>query len=397
MELAVFAGRPFFPVPQPVGGPIIEPELGREFHRLADAAFARNRLTNSGPLAARLEEEVAARHRCGEAVLVANATLAQMLLLRALGLTSGEALISANTFVATAQACEWLGLKPVFCDIDPETLNLSPGDCERKSGPETRAVIPTHVFGVMADLPALAELAGRRGFRLLADAAHAFDCDRGGIPPGGFGIPEFISFHATKFFSTVEGGAILTGDSALARELRELRNFGFDRPGDAGRLGLNAKLSELAAAFGLASLPLLERRARRLGETAEIYRRELAGIPGLEPHRLDRLGRNNHRYFPLFVDEAAFGLSRDFLRLALERENVLPRTYFHPGCHRMGLYRDRPGVPDLPVAERLLGRLLALPTSFAEVEARAAAKAVTDLIRTMHDRAGEVKRALAAA
>ncbi|MDR1520193.1 MAG: DegT/DnrJ/EryC1/StrS family aminotransferase [Planctomycetota bacterium] len=394
MDLAVFSGSPFFAVPQHVGGPVVEPEVREGFHRLADAAFGRNQLTNSGPLAARLEEEVAVRHRVGDAVLVANATLAQMLLLRALGLTSGEALLSANTFVSTAHACEWLGMRPIFCDIDPDTLNLSPVDCERKITAAARAIIPTHVFGVMADMPVLADMAARRGVRLLADAAHAFDCDFGGVPPGGFGAPEFISFHATKYFSSLEGGVILTGDPALADELRILRNFGFSRPFDACGCGINAKMSEISAAFALASLPFLDRRRRGLGEVHAAYRRELADVPGLRIHPVDRLGRNNYRYFALFVDESAFGLSRDGLLEALRLENVLARHYFYPGCHRMGYYQDRLPRPELPATDRALAAIMALPTSFVGLEPVAAAKSIAGLIQAIHERAGEVGLAL---
>ena len=393
MELAALTGSPFFPVPQHVGSPIVEPELRDGFFRLMDGVLARNQFTNSGPLAVRLEEEMASRFRIGEAVVIANGTLAQLLLLKALGFASGEALVSANTFVATAHVCEWAGLRPVFCDIDPETLDLSPADCERKMSPGIRAIIPTHVFGVMADMPALGSLARRHGAALLADAAHAFDCDREGIPPGGFGVPEFLSFHATKFFSTFEGGMVLTGDSSLARELRELRNFGFDRPNDAGKLGLNAKLPEASAAFGLASLPFLEGRIRRLREVREAYIRELEGVAGLRIHRLDRCGRNNYRYFALFVDEPAFGLSRNELVRALRLENVLVRDYFHPGCHRQGYYRRNAPRPALVETERALSRILAMPTSFVGMEPIAAARAVAGLIGELRARAEDVRRA----
>ena len=394
MEPAILSGVPFFRAPQPVGGPIVEPEARDEFRRLSEIAFAENRLTNSGPLSVRLEEEVAARHRTAEAVFVANATLAQLLAMKAMGLSSGEALVSANTFVATAHACEWLGLRPVFCDIDPGTLNISAADCRRRITGDTRCLIPTHVFGVFADMPALIRLASEHGLILLADAAHAFDCDLGGIPPGGFGIPEFVSFHATKYFSTLEGGAVLTNDRSLARELRELRNFGFDRPEESGKCGLNAKASEISAAFGLASLPFLERRRRRLREARGVYERELAGVPGIAVHPVDRLGRNNYRYFSLFVEEDAFGLSRDELLIALGRENVIARAYFHPGCHRMPHYKKGGNAISLPQADLALGRIISLPTSFAGEEPLSAARNVAILIKRLHERAGEVRQAL---
>ena len=394
MRLALFTGTPHFPVQQHVGGPIVEAETRRRFHELADEAFDRNFLTNYGPLALRLEEEVARRHRVADAVFVANATLAQMVLMKVMGLTSGEALVSANTFIATAHVCEWLGMRPVFCDIDPATLNMCPGDAARKITAETRAIIPTHVFGVIADMPAFSGLARRHGAALLADAAHAFDCDRGGVPPGGFGVPEFLSFHATKFFSTIEGGAILTNDASLARELREVRNFGFSSPGDAGKLGINIKSSEISAAFGLASLPAVEERRNRLKAVRDVYCAELSGVPGISIHDLDGAGRNNYRYFAMFIDPETFGMDRDMVHNALLLENVLARLYFHPGCHRMGYYRDRPGSGPLPVTDRTLARIISLPTSFPDLDEVEAARSVSGILVELHRRAGDVVRHL---
>ncbi|MDR1744834.1 MAG: aminotransferase class I/II-fold pyridoxal phosphate-dependent enzyme [Planctomycetota bacterium] len=387
--LAALGGDPLFAVPQHVGGPIVEPETRERFHRLADGAFTRNHLTNNGPLATRLEEEVARRHACGDAVFVANATLAQMILMKALGLESGEAVVSANTFVATAHACGWLGVRPVFCDIDPVTLNLDPVDAERRLTEQTRAVIPTHVFGVFADMESLSSLCRRHNLILFADAAHAFDCTRGKTFAGGFGAPEFLSFHATKYFSSLEGGAILTGDSSLAAELRAVRNFGFNRPGDSGLSGINAKGSEISAAFGLASLPALPERRRRLRAIHDVYRKELAGIAGLRIHDVDAAGRNNYRYFSLFVEED-FPLRRDVVWQVLRRENIMVRRYFHPGCHRMTFYKERDGGGSLPVADKMLGAILSLPTSFVETDPIKGAEAIARRFVTMVERHGEI-------
>ncbi|MCC8190826.1 MAG: DegT/DnrJ/EryC1/StrS family aminotransferase [Planctomycetes bacterium] len=388
MEPAIFGGAPLFSSLQHVGGPIVEEEVRVRFHELADEAFARNILTNSGPLSERLEEEVALRHGVRQAVFMTNATLAQMVLLQALGIRSGEAVVAANTFVATPHVCEWMGLRPVFCDSDAATLNMSVADLEKRVTAATRVIIPTHVFGVLADMPALTAFGRQRGIVVLADAAHAFDCDRDGTPPGGYGVPEFLSFHATKYFSTLEGGAVLTNDAALALELRERRNFGFSLPGDAGKLGTNAKGSEISAAFGLASLPALAERRRRLQAVNGEYTAALDSVPGLRIHPVDGWGRNNYRYFALFIDEA-FRLERDVLYQALLRENVLCRMYFYPGCQRMSYYRDR--APALPVVENALGRILCLPTSFPHLDALEAAKRLAGRITDLHRRAGEVR------
>lgn len=387
MDLAIFGGGPLFSTPQHVGGPIVEDETRERFRILSDEAFGRNYLTNSGPLAAKLEREVARRHRCADAVFVASATLAQMILMRAMGIRDGEALISANTFIATAQVCDWQGVRPVFCDIDPRTLAIDPADAEARITERTRAIIPTHVFGVFADMEALTELCRRRGLLLLADAAHAFECTRGQTFAGGYGAPEFLSFHATKYFSTIEGGAILTSDATLAEELRALRNFGFNRPGDAGMPGINAKGSEISAAFGLASLPALPERRRRLMEIRDIYMRDLAGLPGLRIHDIDSDGVNNYRYFALFVEEA-FPLPRDTVWQVLRQENIMVRRYFYPGCHRMTYYGE--GATALPEADRALDRILSLPTSFVGTDAAAGARDIARLFEVMVEKSGLV-------
>ncbi|MDR1611567.1 MAG: DegT/DnrJ/EryC1/StrS family aminotransferase [Planctomycetota bacterium] len=393
MELAIFGAAPMFAKPQPVGFPLVEPDTERRFHRLVDEVFRRNYLTNDGPLVRLLEEEVASRHGCAHAVFMANATLAQLILMKALGLESGSAVVGANTFVSTAHVCEWSGLTPVFADLEPETLNLDPREIVRLAGPDAKAVIPTHVFGVMADLPEIIRLARERGLQVVVDAAHAFDCDRAGVRAGGFGVPEFISFHATKFFSTFEGGAVLTDDDALARAMRDLRNFGFAGEDDVRSLGINAKGSEISAAFGIASLPALAERRERLRGIYGRYNRELAGIPGLRTHRLDRHGGNNHRYYAVFVDPG-FGASRDAVVEALRRENVLARRYFYPGCHRMRHYRgrDRYRGVRLPATDKALGSIIALPTWFNGIDWRDGVSGVSRLLKTIHERGAEVER-----
>ncbi len=388
MELAVFSGKPGFDTPQHVGGPIVEPETRRRFHQLSDEAFYRNYLTNDGPLSRRLEEEVAVRHGVRHAIFMANATLAELVLLKALDLPPGEAVIAADTFISTPHMCEWLGLKPVFCDIDPATLAMTPETCAAKLTDKTRLIIPTHVFGVVADLPALAKLANEQGVKLVADAAQCFDWDRGGVAPGASGVPEYVSFHATKFFSTIEGGAVFTQDDDLAENLRMMRNFGFDRTAQSQFAGTNAKASEINAAFGLASLPALPARLERLTAIRQTYLRQLSGVPGLRIHDMDATGRNNYRYFAVFIEEG-FGAERDAVYEAMRRENVLARLYFAPGCHRTPHYQQTP--TSLPAVERALDTILCLPTSFVDVEPEDGACRVAELLLAIREQAPTVQ------
>lgn len=394
MHLAIHSGVPHFAEPQHVGGPLVEPETRERFHTLADSAFDRNYLTNDGPLCRRLEEEVARRHQVKHALLMVNATIAQLVLMRSMGLGTGggEALVAADTFISTAHTCEWVGLKPVFADIDSRTLGLDPQDMLNSLSPKTRVIIPTHVFGVMADLPTITRLAAEHGVAVLADAAHAFDCDCGGAGPGSFGVPEFVSLHATKFFSTIEGGAVLTNDDALASEIRQQRNFGYSPDGVIINSGTNAKVTEISAAFGLASLPALEERKRMLKEVREVYLQAFAGTPGIRVHEVDGAGRNNYRYFAVFIEEV-FGAERDAVHQAIHRENVLTRLYFSPGCHRTAYFvRQNGGTPTpLPRADAALGSILCLPTSFVGIPHREAAARVAELLLAIRRQAGSVQ------
>lgn len=391
MGLAILSGKPYFSISQHVGGPIVEEETRKRFHEFADQAFARNFLTNSGPLAERLEREVAELHGVSDAVLVANGFLAQLVLMQCMELGEGEAIVPANTFVATAHACETYGLNVVFCEMDAKTLNIDAEAAERLITDRTRLIVPTHVFGVFSDMPRLREICDKHGIALLADAAHAFDCDLGGVRAGGFGASEFLSFHATKYFSSIEGGAIVTNDSELAKRARSVRNFGFSAPNNAELLGINAKMSEMSAAYGLASLPALDGRREKLLTVRNAYLKVLTGVPGLRIHQVDAWGRNNYRYFAIFIEDD-FPLTRDEAEWVLRAENILPRSYFSPGCHGMGYYRKR-GNWELPITDEALGRILCLPTSFVGVDWEESAYGVANMFCEMAEKVDEIREA----
>ncbi len=365
MSLALLGGEPAFPHPLAVGAPILEAETRERYHRLMAGAFERRWLTNDGPLVRQLEEELARLHAVRHCALVCNATMAQVLLLRALEL-QGEVVLPSFTFVATAHACAWQGLTPVFCDISPNSLMAGPAEVERAVTRGTRAVIGVHLFGNVCDTAGLTETCARLGLTLFFDAAHAFGCAVGDTPIGGSGRAEILSFHATKAFSTFEGGAVLTNDSDLDARIRSFRNFGFRGYDDVAWLGLNGKLSESGAALGLASLPAIEERRRRCRAIYEAYREGLADIPGVRVLPVGEQGRSNYHYVPILVEASAFGLSRDLLYRILWAENVLVRRYFYPGLHRMAAYaRATPGV-SLPATEAVAERILCLPAGFTE-------------------------------
>jgi dTDP-4-amino-4,6-dideoxygalactose transaminase len=273
-------------------------------------------------------------------------------------------IVPSWTFVATAHALQWQQITPVFCDIDPQTHTLDPARIEELITPRTSGIVGVHVWGRACAVEALAELAARRRLTLLFDAAHAFSCTHGGQMIGGFGACEVLSFHATKFFNTLEGGAVVTNDDELARRIRLMKNFGFAGYDNVVYIGTNGKMTEAAAAMGVTSLEAIEEFRAANRRNYQEYRRILAGIPGLHPLAYDPRELNNYQYVVVEVDEAQAGLGRNELLRVLHAENVLARRYFYPGCHRMEPYRSY--YPHarlwLPATETVAERVLVLPT-----------------------------------
>jgi dTDP-4-amino-4,6-dideoxygalactose transaminase len=360
-KLAIFGHRPVFDAPLHVGRPNL-PDKQAVLERIAGVLDS-GWLTNGGPLVQeferRLREETGAKH----CLAVSNGTAALELALRALGL-AGEVIVPSYTFIASAHAVAWQGLRPVFCDVDAVTHTLDPEQVARLITRQTAAILGVHLWGRARDIDGLAAVAHEHGIPLLFDAAHAFGCTYRGRPIGGFGACETFSFHATKFVHCGEGGAIATNDDRLAERLRLLRNFGFAGYDRVTSLGTNAKLSELAAAMGLASLDHMETIVAANRRNYEAYASCLRSLPGITLLRHDVTEKCNYQYVVVEVDAQQAGLSRDELVTVLQADNVLARRYFSPGCHRMEPYCSDPltAPRPLPVTERLAENVLALPT-----------------------------------
>ncbi|MBU1148297.1 MAG: aminotransferase class I/II-fold pyridoxal phosphate-dependent enzyme [Candidatus Omnitrophica bacterium] len=369
MELAIFSERPAFEKPLYVGSPVIEEDVKEKYFQYMSEVFNRNWFTNNGPMVQRLEAEIAKLHGAKYCVAVCNATIAEILVLKALEL-SKEIILPSFTFIATAHACLWQGAKTVFCDISPDRLGLDPAKAEELINNETCAVIGVHLFGNLCDIEGLTRLSKKHNIKLIFDAAHAFNCYHGDKPIGCFGDAVILSFHATKFFGTFEGGAILTNDPKLAERLRFLRNFGFRGYDNVGFLGINGKMSESSAAMGLASIPAIGHRSAMLKNNLEVYRKGLSGIPGVDVLQVGKGGRSNYQYMVMFVDEIKFGVSRDVLCKVLWKENIIARKYFYPGCHNMEPYRTI--CPDadkrLGVTDQVSNKVLCLPLNLERPE-----------------------------
>lgn len=353
--------HPAFSAPLHVGRPNIG-DQGR-FLELTLGVLERSWLTNHGPLVQAFEQRLADYLGVMHCIVTANGTVGLELAIRALGL-QGEVILPSLTFIATAHALQWQGIRPVFADIDPLTYNLDPAAVEVAITPATSGILGVHLYGRPCDISGLAAVARRHGLALLFDAAHAFGCTHQERMIGNFGACEVFSFHATKVFNTFEGGAVATNDDDLARKIRLMQNFGFAGEDHVIYVGVNGKMTEVCAAMGLTNLDSLDRFIAVNRVNLARYRVGLEKVPGIRFIHYPEAERNNFHYVILEVDAAEFGLSRDALKEVLRRNNVLARRYFYPGCHRMEPYRTfyPKAGESLPVTEAFCERVLALPT-----------------------------------
>lgn len=387
-DLAIFGGTPAFHEKLHVGRPNIG-NRDRMLERINDL-LDRKWLTNNGIYVQEFEKRIADFIGVKHCIAMCNGTVALEIAFRAVGL-KGEVVVPSFTFVATAHALQWQEITPVFCDIDPRTHQINPHRVEAMITPRTTGIIGVHLWGQACDVDALTDIAQRHNLNLVFDAAHAFGCSYKGQMIGSFGKAEVFSFHATKFFNTFEGGAVVTNDDELAGKMRLMKNFGFAGYDNVIYVGTNGKMSEVAAAMGLTSLESLEEFIALNKRNYNWYREELADIPGLLLLGLDRIEKSNYQYIIVEVDEPITQISRDQLVEILSAENVLARRYFYPGCHRMEPYRSHFPHAGLlvPETERLVKRVLSLPTGSA-VEADDI-KEICQMIRFIVEHGPEVK------
>lgn len=358
-DLAINGAPPAFSTPLHVGRPNISDREGF-LARVADV-LDNQWLTNDGPMVRQFEQRLAQRLGVRHCVAMCNGTIALEIAIRALGL-GGEVIVPSWTFVATAHALYWQGITPVFADIDPVTHNLDPESVRRLITPRTTGIIGVHLWGRAAPVEPLQAIADEHGLKLMFDAAHAFGSTHQGASIGGFGACEVFSFHATKAFNTMEGGALTTNDDALAQAARLMRNFGFSGYDNVIHPGTNGKMIEVCAAMGLANLDGLDAVFATNQRNHAAYKAALAGIDGITLLDYDPAQRNSHHYIVLEVD-GRFAASRDAVIAALHAENILARKYFWPGCHGMLPYRELfpQAAAALPHTCALGQRIIVLP------------------------------------
>lgn len=382
-DLAINGVQPAFEQVLHVGGP----NMGSRdaFIKYVDGIFDSQRLSNNGPLVHELERRVADYHNVKHCVAMCNGTVALEIAIRALGL-EGEVIVPSYTFVATAHALSWQGITPVFADIDPVTHNLDPDAVRRMITPRTSGIIGVHLWGRAAPVAALQQIADEHGLKLMFDAAHAFGCSHGGEMVGNFGACEVLSFHATKFFNTFEGGAVVTNDDELADTMRLMRNFGFSGLDNVIHMGTNGKMIEVAAAMGLVNFDAIDGVIETNRRNHHAYRLALAAVSGIGLLIFDETEHNNYQYVVMEVGSDC-PVSRDRIIQALHAENVRARKYFWPGCHNMKPYREL--YPDaglaLPATREVAERVVVLPTGTAMNEEMV--RTVASVIRVLVDEA----------
>jgi dTDP-4-amino-4,6-dideoxygalactose transaminase len=363
-DLAIFGGLPAFEEKLHVGRPNIG-NRKRLLERMEDM-LDRRWLTNLGPFVEEFEQRIADLAGVKHCIAICNGTVALEIAVRALRL-SGEVIVPAFTFAATAHALQWQEITPVFCDIDPITHNIDPAKIEGMITPRSSGIIGVHLWGRPCNIEALSEVARRYNLRLLFDAAHALGCSHRGEMIGSFGDAEIFSFHATKMVNSFEGGAVVTNDDDLAAKIRLMKNFGFTYYDTVDYIGINGKMSEVCAAMGLTSLESIDEFIATNYRNYKHYQKQLADVSGIQLLAYDESEKCNYQYVVLEVDDTVTVVSRDQLIDILFAENVLARRYFYPGCHRMQPYRSffpHAGLL-LRETERLTRRVLSLPTGTA--------------------------------
>lgn len=333
------------------------------YQRKLDRIWETRWLTNEGELHQELTRALARYLGVEHLSLCCNGTLALLIALQGFRITSGEVITTPFTFPATVHGLYWNRIRPVFCDIEPDTFNLDPGRIERLIGPDTKAILPVHVFGTPCHVEAIQEIAEKHGLRVIYDAAHAMGVRYRDASILDYGDCSILSFHATKLFSTIEGGAIVTRSAAERVRVDYLRNFGIEDEETVIGPGINAKMNELQAAFGLLQLERIDDEIAGRRRLVRLYRARLRDVKGLRFLEDRPDVRHNYAYFPVLVDPEAYGMDRDQLHALLQRFNVHCRKYFYPLCSHYSCYAALPSAraENLRVAELVATRILCLP------------------------------------
>ena len=324
--------------------------------------YASKWITNNGTFHRQLEKELAAYLKVPYLSLFTNGTLPLITALQALRI-KGEVITTPYSFVATTHSLWWNGIKPVFVDIDPATGNIDPNKIEAAITPNTTAIMPVHVYGKPCDTEAIQEIADKYGLKIIYDAAHAFGVEVNGESILNAGDLSTLSFHATKVYNTIEGGALIMHDEKIKKRIDYLKNFGFVDEVTVVAPGINSKMDELRSAYGLLNLKQVDTAIEARHQVAVKYRealREVGGITFFD----DMPGvRHNYSYFPIFIDENKYGTTRDELYFKMKEQGVLGRRYFYPLISTFSTYKglESAAPSNLPNAHKMADSVICLP------------------------------------
>ena len=319
-------------------------------------------LTNNGNFHQKLEEELAKYLKVPYLSLFTNGTLPLITALQAMRIT-GEVITTPFSFVATTHSLWWNGIKPVFVDIEPETCNLDPSKIEAAITPRTTAIMPVHVYGKPCKTKEIQEIANKYGLKVIYDAAHAFGVEINGESILNFGDMATLSFHATKVYNTLEGGALVVHDEQTKKRIDYLKNFGFASETEVVAPGINSKVDEVRAAYGLLNLKQVDHAINSRRKVAIRYRDELQGVKGITFFNDIPGVRHNYSYFPIFINAEEYGMTRDELYFKMKEHNVFGRRYFYPLISTFSTYRglDSANPDNLPIATQMSNNVICLP------------------------------------
>jgi len=323
-------------------------------------------LTNNGNFHQKLEEELAKYLKVPYLSLFTNGTLPLITALQAMRIT-GEVITTPFSFVATTHSLWWNGIKPVFVDIEPETCNLDPSKIEAAITPKTTAIMPVHVYGKPCKTKEIQEIANKYGLKVIYDAAHAFGVEINGESILNFGDMATLSFHATKVYNTLEGGALVVHDEQTKKRIDYLKNFGFASETEVVAPGINSKVDEVRAAYGLLNLKQVDHAINSRRKVAIRYRDELQGVKGITFFNDIPGVRHNYSYFPIFINAEEYGMTRDELYFKMKEHNVFGRRYFYPLISTFSTYRglDSANPDNLPIATQMSNNVICLPMHHA--------------------------------
>lgn len=338
------------------------PDL-KEFESCLEKIWESKWLTNNGSYHKELEKALCEYLKVENLSLFTNGTLPLITGLQALGIREGEVITTPYSFVATTHSIWWNGLKPVFVDVDPATGNINPDKIEEAITPNTKAIMPVHVYGNPCDVERIDAIAKKYNLKVIYDAAHAFGVEINGKSVLEYGDISTLSFHATKVYNTVEGGALVCQTAEMKKYIDQLKNFGFTGEITVAAPGINSKMDEIRSAYGLLNLKKVDAAIEDRKKIVNQYRDSLKNVKGISFFPDMKGVRHNYAYFPVFVNEKEYGMNRDSLYELMKTHNLFGRRYFYPLITEFEPYKDYESAraENLPVAKRMAEEVICLP------------------------------------